>query len=175
MQVIKSLDVDAIDRIRQQWQQELPELDTSPLETIGRLLRIEFLLASLIRRLLRTYDLDLGSLDVLATLRRSGAPYRMTPTQLYQELALTSGAMTHRMDTLERADLIVRAADPNDRRGMLAVLTPKGHALIEEAMRGHLNFEAEIAAYLSDEEQQQMAQLLKKLLVRMEGTNAHDK
>ena len=73
----------------------------------------------------------------------------MSPTQLYQELVLTSGAMTHRMDVLERTGLIERKSDPSDRRGILAVLTRDGRTLVERVMAAHLKHEAEIAAFLS--------------------------
>lgn len=163
---------DAIDRIRGQWGRELPALDTSPLETIGRILRIQFLAAPRIRKRLAAFDLELGALDVLATLRRSGAPYRMTPTQLYTELALTSGAITHRLDALEQVGLIERQADPADRRGTLAALTPKGRALTERALQAHLIFEAELVASLTKSEQTQLARLLQKILSSMETTDA---
>lgn len=159
---------DAIDRIREQWRQEMPELDTSPLETVGRILRAQFLAEAPIRRTLRAHGLDLGGFDVLATLRRSGPPYTLTPTRLYRELALTSGAMTHRMDALEKAGLIERTSDPNDRRGTLAVLTRRGREVVEEAIKEHLQLEARIAAHLSKPERAQLAQLLKKMLLRME-------
>jgi DNA-binding transcriptional ArsR family regulator len=86
------------------------------METMGRILRVQFLAENLIRQTLRVYGLGLRSFDVLATLRRSGPPYRLTPTRLYRELALTSGAITHHLDALERAGLIERVSDPHDRR-----------------------------------------------------------
>jgi DNA-binding MarR family transcriptional regulator len=165
---------DKIAQIREQWRHELPELDTTPMETIGRILRAQFLAATAMRRAFRAFGLDFGAFDVLATLRRSGAPYRLSPTQLYRELALTSGAMTHRMDALERAGLIERKADPEDRRGTLAVLTRSGHALVERALGVHLQLEAELAAHLSRSEQAQLANLLKKLLSGMEAQHVGD-
>jgi DNA-binding MarR family transcriptional regulator len=167
-------DDDKIERIRKEWRQELPDLDTSPMETLGRILRAQFVAAAAMRRVFRAYDLDFGTFDVLATLRRSGPPYRLTPTQLYRELALTSGAMTNRMDALERAGLIERKADPADRRGMLAELTRSGQALVEKALKAHLQLEAELTSHLSKSEQTQLAQLLKKLLLGMETDHDTD-
>lgn len=167
-------EMDVIDLVRQQWKREMAKLDTSPMETIGRVLRVQFFASASIARVLRQHGLDWGGFDVLATLRRSGSPYQMSPTQLYQELVLTSGAMTHRMDVLERAGLIKRKFDPSDRRGMLAVLTRDGRTLVGKVMAAHLKHEAKIAAFLSKTEQAQLARLLKKLLLGMENANDHD-
>lgn len=163
---------DTIDQIRGQWSRALRDLDTSPLETIGRIHRVAFVLAPRIRKVLEEYGLDLGALDVLATLRRSGLPYRLSPTRLYRELALTSGAMTHRLDALERAGLLERVADPEDRRGVLAALTSQGRSLAERAIQAHMRLEAQAVASLSDGERAQLAKLLKKLLIVMEAEDA---
>lgn len=159
---------DAIARVQAQWRAERPELDTRPLETIGRILRIQFLAGARIRRLLQRHGLDGGGFDVLATLRRSGSPHRMTPTALYRELILTSGAMTNRIDVLERAGLVKRHPDPADRRGTLIELTREGLALVDRAMEEHMAGEAAMAAHLTKEEQKELAGLLQKLLAGME-------
>ncbi len=163
---------DTIDLVRKQWRQELPELDTTPMETIGRILRAQYLLSTAMRRTFRTFDLDPRAFDVLATLRRSGPPYRLTPTQLYRELVLTSGGITHRMDALERAGLIERKPDPQDRRSMLAGLTDQGCLVAEQALKAHLELEAGFVSHLSKVEQAQLALLMKKLLSGMEVPHA---
>ena len=160
---------DEIDRIRAQWRSERTDLDTRPMETIGRILRIEFLAAVKIRRVLQDQGIDQGGFDVLATLRRSGTPHQMTPTRLYRELVLTSGAMTHRLDALERAQFIERQPDPEDRRGTLIGLTKKGRAVIDRAMEAHLAGEAAIVAHLSTAEEKVLSKLLKKLLLGLEN------
>lgn len=138
------------------------------METIGRILRIQFIAAARIRRLLKQHEIDPGGFDVLATLRRSGAPYRLTPTDLYRELILTSGAMTNRIDVLERAGLVERHPDPSDRRGTLIGLTAEGKALTDRAMAAHLEGESQMTAHLSKDEQRGLAELLQKLLSSME-------
>jgi DNA-binding MarR family transcriptional regulator len=165
---------DEIDRIRGQWRAELPDLDTAPMETVGRILRVHFLAGNKMRRLFQRSGLDWGGLDVLATLRRSGPPYRLTPTHLYRALALTSGAMTHRIDALERAGFVERKPDPEDRRGSRIGLTAKGRALVDRVMDEHMKGEAQIAAALSHVEQKTLAKLLKKLLLPMEIENERD-
>jgi DNA-binding MarR family transcriptional regulator len=165
---IISRSADSIDGIRAQWKLARPDLDTRPMDTVGRILRIEFLAGARMRRVFQRYGIDRGGFDVLATLRRSGTPYRMTPTGLSRDLVLTSGAMTNRLDVLERGGLVERHADPNDRRGTLIELTDKGKAVVDRALEAHLEGEAEMVAHLSKEEQKSLAELLKKLLTGME-------
>ena len=139
------------------------------MDTIGRILRIQFLAGARIRRQLQRHGIDAGGFDVLATLRRAGSPHRMTPTGLYKELVLTSGAMTNRIDVLEQAGLVQRHPDPADRRGTLIELTKEGMALVDRAMKEHMEGEAAMAAHLTKEEQRDLAGLLQKLLIGMEG------
>ena len=111
---------------------------------------------------------------MLATLRRSGPPYRLTPTALYRELVLTSGAVTHRVDALARAGLVERIPDPADRRGSLVALTEHGREVAEEAMAAHMACESRLAAALSDEDRRALAGLLRQLLIGMEGKAAEE-
>jgi DNA-binding MarR family transcriptional regulator len=107
------------------------------------------------------------SFDVLASLRRSGRPYQLSPTQLYREMMLTSGAMTNRIDRLEEAGLVLRRPDPQDRRGTLVRLTAKGKALIDAASIQHVANEERLLAALSAREQLQLGELLRKLLLSL--------
>src|ERR1043165_2540546 len=125
---------DGVERARAEWARERPGLDTSAMEIIGRILRTEHLADARIRRALRAEGLDRGGFDVLATLRRSGPPYQLTPTRLYQELVLTSGAITHRVDALARAGLVERVSGGPDRRSTLVGLTDEGRAVADRAM-----------------------------------------
>ena len=159
---------DSIATTRVQWRTAAPDLNTEPMEVIGRILRIEFFAREKIRKTLQPFGVDLGGCDVLATLRRSGPPYRLTPTVLYRELLLTSGAMTNRLDVLESAGLVARLSDPDDRRGTLVELTKKGRALIDRVMHAHMEGEAQMIAHLSRGEQRNLAELLSKLLKGME-------
>jgi DNA-binding MarR family transcriptional regulator len=163
-------DLDRIDRARAEWAREDPALDTSPLEVIGRILRAAHVADARIRRVLRREGLDRGGFDVLATLRRSGPPYRLTPTALSQELVLTSGAMTHRVDALARAGLVERAPDPADRRSSLVGLTARGRSAAERAMAANLACEAAMIATLPDADRRALAGLLKKVLSGIEDT-----
>jgi DNA-binding MarR family transcriptional regulator len=161
-------ELDRIGRVRAEWGREDPGLDTAPMEVIGRILRAAHLADARIRKVLREEGLDRGSLDVLATLRRSGPPYRLTPTQLYQELVITSGAMTHRIDALVRSGMVERIADPADRRSMLVGLTGRGRELAGRAMAAHMRCEAAMAGLLLPPEREALAALLARLLHGME-------
>jgi DNA-binding MarR family transcriptional regulator len=159
---------DRIERARTEWAAERPDLDTSPMEVIGRILRASHLADALIKSELRPAGLDRGGFDVLATLRRSGPPFQLTPTRLYEELVLTSGAVTHRVDALERAGLVQRAGGQPDRRSTLVGLTEKGIAVIDAAMGTHMECEEAMIASLPAADRAALAALLKKLLVSME-------
>jgi DNA-binding MarR family transcriptional regulator len=158
---------DRIDRILAQWKRERPDLDTRGMGLVGRIQRTA---AALRPRLDQTHErsgLQGESFDVLASLRRSGPPYQLSPTQLYREMMLTSGAMTNRIDRLEEAGLVSRRPDPQDRRGTLVRLTAKGKALIDAAAAAHVANEERLIAGLSAREQLQLADLLRKLLLSL--------
>ena len=149
----------------EQWKRERPDLDVSPMAVIGRLGEA----ASLISRerlapVFARFGLQQGEFDVLATLRRSGKPFALTPTDLYEATMVTSGAMTARLDRLEKAGLTERAPHPSDRRGVVVRLTEKGLALTDEALAAHVANEHDILAGLAREEREALARLLAKLI-----------
>jgi DNA-binding MarR family transcriptional regulator len=162
------LTADRIERVRADWAGECPGLDTSPMEIIGRILRAEHLAGARLRRVLRDEGLDRGGFDVLATLCRSGTPYRLTPTRLYRELVLTSGAITHRVDALARAGLVERIPAGRDRRSNLVGLTAEGKSAADRAMAANLACEAAMIASLSAADRELLGTLLKRLLQGIE-------
>jgi DNA-binding MarR family transcriptional regulator len=111
------------------------------------------------------YGISRGEFDVLATLRRSDAPYTLSPRQLSATLMLTTGGMTGRLDKLERAGLLRRSPDPHDRRGLQVTLTDKGLRLIDEAVGAGLAVQTEALAHLDEERAGQLAALLRELLM----------
>jgi len=151
----------------EQWARERPDLDVTPMLVLGRLNEASSLIArERLAPLFARFGLQAGEFDVLATLRRSGQPYALTPTALYEATMVTSGAMTNRLDRLEKAGLILRGPHPNDRRGIVVQLTEKGLALIDEALTAHVANEHEILAGLSSAERETLAQLLEKLIAK---------
>ena len=149
----------------EQWKRERPDLDASPMLVLGRLNEASSLIArDRLAPLFARFGLQAGEFDVLATLRRSGSPYALTPTDLYEATMVTSGAMTNRLDRLEKAGLILRGPHPNDRRGIVVQLTEKGLALIDEALTAHVANEHEILAGLTPAERETLSHLLEKLI-----------
>ncbi|MEI7377187.1 MarR family transcriptional regulator [Dickeya chrysanthemi] len=153
------------DNAYEQWQRERPDIDPFPMQLLGRLFEASLRLErDHLNPLFARFGLRPGEFDVLATLRRSGAPYALTPTQLYETLMMSSGGMTNRIDRLEQAEWVARQSNPQDRRGTLVTLTEKGLALMEALLTLHVENERQLLASLDDEEQHQLNQLLRKLL-----------
>ncbi|MEW6632042.1 MAG: MarR family transcriptional regulator [Pseudomonadota bacterium] len=149
----------------EQWKRERPDLDVSPMGVIGRLNEASSLIArDRLAPVFARFGLQSGEFDVLATLRRSGAPYALTPTELYEATMVTSGAMTARLDRLEKGGLIQRAPHPSDRRGVVVQLTAKGLELVDESLAAHVANEHDILAGLTSIERETLADLLGKLI-----------
>lgn len=162
--------MDHIDKIAEQWQRERPDLDVTPMALIGRLQRVSMHLTSGMRENFTKYDLNGASFDVLATLRRSGAPYALSPGDLMASAMITSGTMTNRIDQLEKRGLVERLPNPEDGRGFLVSLTEKGFALVDGVVTSHVEKQASLTASLSDDERAALNGLLTKFLGSFEGS-----
>ncbi|WP_343711842.1 MarR family transcriptional regulator [Inquilinus sp.] len=159
---------DRIDRLGRQWARELPDLDTEPMTILGRAYRLSNLVRPSIEATFAGFGLDRGEFDVIGTLRRSGPPYRLTPTELYTALMISSGGLTHRLVRLEKAGLIRREKSPSDGRSVLVALTEEGAARAEAAFRADMANEARFLESLDAEERAALASLLRKLLAGIE-------
>ncbi|GLP69914.1 MULTISPECIES: MarR family transcriptional regulator [unclassified Streptomyces] len=158
---------DAVDAIIDQWAAARPDLDTGPMEVFGRIYRLARIMGDRTEKAYAPYGISRGEFDVLATLRRAGEPYTLSPRRLSSTLMLTTGGMTGRLDRLERAALLRRSPDPHDRRGLQVTLTEKGLALIDEAVEAGLAAQTEALSALDEKKADQLASLLRELL---EGT-----
>jgi DNA-binding MarR family transcriptional regulator len=156
-------DRDGVDLILEQWRRERPDLDHSPIGIVGRVSRLGRELEQRLEPVYREHGLEPGWHDVLATLRRSGPPYRLRPTEFTSTLMLTSSGTTKRLDRLEQAGLITRGPDPEDRRGTLITLTAAGRALIDAVTEAHMENERRLLSALTEAEQRRLADLLRKL------------
>ncbi len=130
---------------------------------IGRLSRTALAVESRLANTFARHGLDASSFDVLATLLRSGAPYRITPAELAREAMISTSAVAQRLNKLEGRRLIQREANPNDGRGTLVALTDVGKELIETALPDHLATERAILGTLSIKEQEQLTLLLRRI------------
>lgn len=156
--------LDRLDERLQVWRREIPTLD---IPTEGIVERIQFLARYLDRSMdetLAEFELDRRAFHLIGHLRYVGPPYRKSPGQLADEMHLSSGAMTNRLDRLEDAGLIRRLPDPNDRRGALIEPTEAGHAAWERCTGAQAQREALIASALSDREKEQLHDLLRRLM-----------
>jgi DNA-binding MarR family transcriptional regulator len=148
-----------------EWAERDPRLDVSPLEVVGRLLLCAEYLQKAIVSALAPMGLSFGDFDVLNTLRRLGDPRGTNPRELARSSLITSGAMTSRLDRLERAGLISRTADPADRRGVLVRLTGRGERLAARAVRAVIGVDQEFLEPLSGRQRNMVAAALKRLLL----------
>ncbi|MDH6590165.1 DNA-binding MarR family transcriptional regulator [Variovorax sp. TBS-050B] len=156
---------DRAQRAEEEWKRERPDVDARVMALVGRLLEAAHLLErDWFPPLAAQFELHQGEFDVIATLRRSGKPYALTPTELYGGLMLSSGAMTSRLDRLERKGLIERGPAPGDRRSILVRLTPAGLALIDRMLPLHVANEQRALASLSQKDQKQLGELLTRLV-----------
>ncbi|TDO99708.1 MarR family winged helix-turn-helix transcriptional regulator [Marinomonas balearica] len=159
---------DHVDFILHQWKKARPELDCSPMGAIGRLHRISKFLGSQIDDCITSFGISRLEFDILATLRR--AESALTPTQLYKDTMLSSGAMSTRLDALEQRNLVVRLARKEDRRSCVVELTEEGKQLIDAVIEAHLANEKRLLEVFSKEEEEQLNSLLRKWLAQHEST-----
>lgn len=129
-----------------QWKKERPDLDPWPVGVLGRTQRITAHLQARAAKWLAPLDLTWESFSLLLALRRSGEPFELRPTDIYRESLLSSGAITNRIDRVEKKGWVRRYDSPGDRRGVIVRLTPSGRALADKAIELHLR---ELSATLS--------------------------
>ncbi|MFD8303539.1 MarR family winged helix-turn-helix transcriptional regulator [Streptomyces sp. NPDC059690] len=160
---------DAVDAIIDQWARARPDLDTRAMEVFGRIYRLSRTMGDRMEKAYAPYGISRGEFDVLATLRRSGEPYTLSPRQLSATLMLTTGGMTGRLDKLERAGLLRRSPDPHDRRALQVTLTDKGLEVIDQAVGAGLAVQTEALSTMDDEQAGRLADLLRELLAGTQG------
>lgn len=161
---------DIVGRIVREASQAWPGYEDSSLEVVLRILRAYHFIDQELVRGQVDYGVSPAEFGVLIELRLAGPPYKMTPTQLYNRLLVTSGGMTGRIDRLEKRGLLCRSPDPEDRRSILVELTESGHELIEVAAHIHFRIMEHLTEGLTSEERECLAGLLRKLLVEIEAS-----
>lgn len=160
--------MDGVDKIIAQWNQERPELDVDPMALIGRLMRIASHISKGMGENLANYDLNGAIFDALATLRRSGPPFALSPTDLMTTMMITSGTMTNRIDQLVKRGFVERIANEHDGRGFLIKLTDEGFTLIDEVVGTHVKTQKKLVSGFSKTDQKAMNQLMKTYLEGIE-------
>jgi len=155
--------IDEVDVLVDAWRRERPDLDVGPLEVLSRVSRLARHLDLARREAFEAHDLEPWEFDVLAALRREGAPYTLSPGRLLQVTLVTSGTMTNRIDRLEARGLVSRVPDPHDGRSVQVVLTEGGRTRVDDALTDLLAHERAILSALEGEDRQQLADLLRRL------------
>ncbi|QXC62791.1 MarR family transcriptional regulator [Aquihabitans sp. G128] len=157
-------DRDAVDRIAGEWAQSRPDVDSSPMEVIGRVSRLSRLVDRRLAENFARFDLEAWMYDVLATLRRGGEPYELTAGELVRQSMVTTGAITNRVDRLAARGLVERTGAA-DRRKVVVRLTPAGLRLVDEVVVAHMATEAELLGALSARQRDDLARLLRTALL----------
>ncbi|MER3389610.1 MAG: MarR family transcriptional regulator [Microcella sp.] len=162
-------DLDHVARIQQEWARERPEVDVSPQGVIGRLHRLADWLTEELAVVFRDAGLSAGEFDVLATLRRAGAPFERTPGDLAESTMITSGGLTKRVDRLEHAGLVTRRPSERDGRGRVVALTPTGRALVDEVFDRHMANERRLVELLDADDREVLETVLTRWLAVSAG------
>lgn len=156
---------DEVDRIVAAWQSAHPELDFSPLQVLSRVGRLAKHLDRARRAAFEHSGLEPWEFDVLAALRREGAPFQASPKALMQQTLVSSGTMTNRIDRLVERGFVERHTDPHDGRGVLVAMTDTGRGAVDDAMGELVIREAEMLDALGKAEQEHLAALLRTLIL----------
>jgi len=156
---------DIVGRGMAQWRRERPDIDCSGKAIVGRILRLQDVILRAVNSALERHGIRYPGYSVLATLRASGHPFRMSPSRLKETLLLTSGGLSNLLARLERAGWIRRHADPMDGRAVIVELTDRGRALADRAMKDHAAVERQLVGMFSADEQRVFASMLSRMVV----------
>jgi len=163
---------DDVDDLSDAWARERPDLDLSPVAVFSRITRLARHLDQARRDAFAAHQIELWEFDVLAALRRAGAPYQLSPGRLLRETMVTSGTMTNRVDRLADRGFVERHPDPDDRRGVIVRLTREGKAAVDGAFTALIEAEKALLAELPAADQAELAGLLRRLLAPFGGPRA---
>ncbi|MEM7341358.1 MAG: MarR family transcriptional regulator [Actinomycetota bacterium] len=152
---------DHVDEILDQWQRERPDIDVSAMAILGRIARLDKTIRPRLDAVFAEHDLESWEFDVLATLRRAGAPHQLTPGELLRSMMVTSGAMTNRIRRLEQRGLVARVAHPDDGRQVLVTLTQDGLQTVDAAVVAHADNQRRIVDVLDPAQRRHLADLLR--------------
>jgi len=160
--------MDHVEKILEQWRQERPDLDVAPMGIIGRIKRLHDRLSDELNVVFSSHGLNAASFDVLATLRRAGRPYALSPSALISWTMVTSGTMTNRLNRLESKGLIERRPNPKDGRGFVIALSKKGVELIDQVIGEHVKNQHRIMSGIDIKSRDQLNTILAAWLIELE-------
>ena len=151
---------DHVATVMEQWARERPDLDVSPQAVIARVHRVGARLTEALVEVYAEHGLTEAEFDILATLRRQGAPYALPAGELAAQTMVTSGAITKRVDRCVAQGWVTRGVSERDGRGRIITLTDAGRTLIDEAFTAHMANEQRLVSGLSERQRQELARLL---------------
>lgn len=156
---------DLVDSVVADWRRARPKTKAGAIQVVGRIIWLGRHYEETVTRMLSASGLSYSDYDVLATLRRAGDPYELTPTELSKRVLLTSGGLTACLRRLETAELVSRRGVPEDRRRLLAGLTEKGFDLIESFVDERFAVADQALASLDAGQREALEVLLRRLMV----------
>ncbi|WP_418275860.1 MarR family winged helix-turn-helix transcriptional regulator [Isoptericola jiangsuensis] len=160
--------LDRVARIQDAWRRERPDVDVAPQGIIGRLHRLAAHLDDELDTVYGRHGLGFGEFDVLATLRRAGAPYERAPGEIAQHTMVTTGAVTKRLDRLVAAGLVERRPAEGDGRRRVVALTREGLRVIDAAFTEHMTNERRLVDQLAPADQAALERILRRWLAAYE-------
>jgi DNA-binding MarR family transcriptional regulator len=163
---------DVVDRIVEQWSRSSPDVDVSPIEVIGRISRASRIIDQRLSSNFAAHGIEAWMYDVLATLRRIGAPYELTAGDLVRRTMVTTGAMTNRIDRLEERGYVVRVPSTVDRRSVTVRLTAAGVEKVDQVAAAHYELERTLLGGLTPAHREDLKQSLRLLLVSLGDTDS---
>jgi DNA-binding MarR family transcriptional regulator len=163
---------DQTDALLDSWAEYRPDLaaEFQSVSVLTRLLRLRAHVESGMHSVFKDFGLGGPDFTALVTLARIGGPGGVPQQRLAEEMGLTSGTVSVRIDQLVERGLAERRPDPDSRRSTLVRLTPAGAELFERIVPIHLANEERMLAALEPEERELLTGLLRKLLVEYEGS-----
>ncbi len=110
-----------------QWEEQRPDLDLTAFRLVGTVMQLAQILETEFRDLAQSrFGIGSGDLRILMALRRAGEPYALRPTDLFQSLLVSSGAVTKQVDRLAEAGFVKKVLPKGAKRRRVIALTPKG-------------------------------------------------
>jgi len=155
---------DAVDEIATQWAREKPDLALDSIGVVVRILRIAKLIADERRAVLSHLNIDSATFDLIATLRRGGRPYRMSPTEIARDCLVSGGAISQRVTRAEADGLVRTTRTDSGKRTLWVELTDRGHRIVERDIEVLINRERQLIAHLAVADRDRLAELLRALL-----------
>ena|SRR5437763_5236410 len=165
--MVKHREEDHVDRLLHEVKERFPALDLRVEGIVDRVGGIQRRIKRMLDETLEEHGLNAGEWHVLWALFRA-PERRWSPGELSSYVELSSAAMTNRLDRLEQAGLVRRVPDATDRRSVQVELTAKGAKVHGKAVEAQAAKELIVAAALQPREQDQLNDLLRKLMIEFE-------